>query len=196
MKYLNFGAWFIFVVTVLVIAGGSVHTLFDNIFPLFDISGNRAVAGGYSMEVFVAFVTFIMVLWRVIWALETTHNLTEAARLLRTRTAVLSVGVAGLVGMGFINRLFWWLKHMFTDQAFNSVGTYTGAANSVVVSILLCIVVYALHAEPEDTRPLTRELPLESRKKMIPQGTIVAGMIWLGGISAFVLGCVMYTPKF
>jgi hypothetical protein len=193
MKYLNFGSWFLFVVTALVLAGGSVHAIFGHAFPAFGISENRATAGGYSMEVVVSMITFVMVLWRVIWAVEITHSLRGAADLLRTRTAVLSMGIAGLVGMTLINRTFWWVKHMFTSEAYSHT-EYAGAANSTIVSILLCVVVFALHAEPEEGRPLSRELPLDERKSMVPRGTIVAGSIWFLGLVAFFLGCVMYSP--
>ncbi|WP_299198321.1 MULTISPECIES: hypothetical protein [Pseudomonadota] len=195
MKYLNFGVWFLFVVTVLVITGGSIHALFDNIAPAFNISGNRATAGGYSMEVLVSFITFIMVLWRVIWAVEVTHSLSSAAKLLRTRTAILSMGISGLVGMVCVNRFFWWTKHMFTSQAYN-YSEYSGAANSVIVSILMCIVVYALHADPEVEGSIENDLPVGKRQNLFPKGTIIAGSIWLAGVISFLAGSMLYSPRF
>lgn len=194
MKYLNFGSWFIFTVTALLVAGSSVHTFFNHLAPAIGLTGNRATAGGYTMEVVTSVIAFVMVLWRLIWAIETTHSIKGAAQLLKTRTAILSIGIAGLIGMGFTNRFFWWLQHMFTKDAFDYTDVYAGTSNSVIVSALMCIVVYALHAEPREPTPMDAELPIQ-KETFLPRGTIIAVSIWLVGIISFVIGCLLYPGR-
>jgi len=189
MRYLRFAAWILAALTMMTAIGSSIHNVFNWVLPIFNVDGNRATAGGYTMEVIVAVIAFIMVLWRLLWALEVVRSVSEALDVLKTRTAILSTGLAGLVGMGFINRFFWWQKHMFTGEAFNYVDSYTGAANSAIVTMFLCVIVYALHANPK--KPY-----IKGHLTKYPSGLPTGLLLWLVGWISFIFGMVIYTPQF
>ena len=186
MKFIRFFGWLVAAVTIMFLIGGSVHSLFANLMPCMNIDGNTATAAGYTMEVVLSAAAFVLIIYRLLWALEIVENFSEVTKVLATRTAILSLGVSGLVGMGFINRFFWWAKHMFTDTAFNyNPDVYAGAANSVITSLLMCVIVYALHASSE-AEP-------KERGHLLPQGLSVAVSLWLLGWVSFIGGAVMYT---
>lgn len=185
MRYIRFTAWILAALTMMVAVGSSIHSMFEYIFPLLHIDGNRAQAGGYTMEVVVSAVAFIMVLWRLLWALEVVDSIAEALNVLKTRTAVMSTALAGLIGMGFVNRFFWWNKHMFTNESFNSFDSYTGAANSAIISMILCVLVYSLHATGGNPVP-------ENRKHSLPPGLPTGLILWLIGWITFWLGMLIY----
>lgn len=188
MKFFRFTAWLFAAVSVMFMIGGSIHSLFDLIMPSLGISGNRATAAGYTMEVALSATAFVMIMWRLTWALEVVENISEAVKLLQTRTAILSLGLAGLIGMGFVNRSFWAYQHFFTDRAFDyNPVTYTGAANSVIISFLMCVIVYALHA--------SSEMEVKDRAHLMPQGLSVSVSLWLLGWISFIIGAVLYIPQ-
>lgn len=192
MRLLRFGGWIITFLTAMVIVGSGLHSAFTFMMPTLGVDGNHAQAGGYTMELIVGCITFTLVLWRLLWALETVNTLQEAWTLLKTRTAVLSVGLSGLVFMVASNRFYWWQKHMFTDEAFNSTGSYTGAANSALVSFVMCVLVYSLHARPDN---LDDQIQVY-HKTRFPLGLPTAVGIWASGWVAFVAGAALYVNQY
>jgi hypothetical protein len=95
------------------------------------------------------------------------------------------MSLGGLVGMIFVNRVYWWFQHMFTDKAFNQY-TYTSAANSVIVAFMLCALSYSLYATPNSN---------EDFDDHSPNGLMVAATLWGFGVVAFVVGTSMYSGR-
>lgn len=184
MKFIRFIGWLAAAISVMLVAGSLVHMMFSQFMPMLGIDGNRATAGGYSMEVFVSAFSFILVAWRILWALEVVKNADAFWKLIKTRAAILSFTLAAIIGMTLTNRMFWWVKHMFTDEAFDQV-IYTNAANSVIISFLLCVLVYAVNADPETER----------QKSGISSGLSIAVSLWGIGCIAFVVGLIMYPGR-
>lgn len=192
MRLVRFGSWITAILTFMIIIGAGIHSAFNFIMPTIGVDGNHAQAGGYTMELVVASIAFVSVLWRLLWALDAVETGTEAWKLLKTRPAVLAIGLAGLVFMVLTNRFFWWQKHMFTSQAFDSTGSYTGAANAVLVSFVLCVLVYAFHAKPDNIDETLRVY----RKTRFPLGLPTALTLWSAGWVGFAIGSIIYVSNF
>jgi uncharacterized protein YacL len=184
MRILRFVGWLGAATSFFLLLGGSIHLLFAQVFPPLGITGNRAVAGAYTMELVVSIFAFILVSWRILWALEMVNKPQDLLAVIKTRAALLSFGIAGMIGMGFINRSFWWVKHMMTDTAYNYV-KYTGAANSVLVSLLLCILVYAINADPA----------IEDQESGISSGLSISIALWGVGVITFMIGMSLYSIR-
>jgi uncharacterized protein YacL len=184
MKIFKFIGWLMTAISLMIVGGANIHMTFAQLFPLLDIDGNRATAGGYTMEIIVGAIAFVLVFWRILWALERVNTFNKLWPVIKTRAAILSFSLAGLIAMVFTNRLFWWMKHMFTADAYN-YSTYTGAANSLLMSFLMCVLVYATNADPE----------IEDKKSGISSGLSIAVSLWGIGILAFVLGLIIYPGR-
>jgi len=115
---------------------------------LLDVDYQLAVGGGYTMEVVASAFAFVMVLWRLGWAALSVKGSHEVWALMRTRPASFALFMGGLIAMGFANRFFWWLKHIFTEEAYVHT-EYNGAVNAVCVSLLLCGIVHFLNGKEE-----------------------------------------------
>lgn len=185
MKAVRLFTWSILVGMGLFIAWGGLHFSVGSLLGALDVEPNAATAGGYTMEVIVSLTVGLIVMSRLILALAETHSLSNAFRLLVSRTASLAIFLGALIAMGFANRIFWWVKHMFTNEAFHHPN-YVGAGNAIALSLILCGFIYAL--APEERRI--------DGPQSLPNGLPLALFVWTIGVLSFIAGVLLYQGPF
>ena len=185
MKTVRLLIWFILIGVGFVIGWGGLHFSLGSLLGALDVEPNAATAGGYTMEVLVSLTVGIIVASQLALALAETHSAVGAIRLLRSRTAILAMLLGALIAMDFTNRLFWWAKHMFTNETFRYTD-YAGAGNSIILSLILCGFIYALAPEKRRT----------ARPESLPNGLPLALSVWVFGIISFIVGTALYQGPF
>lgn len=182
MRNLAFIVWLLSLVVFFISADVILHFLFNNIILLENSSFNRIALAGYSMEAFVSLTSFLLVIWKLSWALGLPESPFIFIKLIRSKTVLLSIGLVGLIGIIFTNSYLSWYRLLFTNDDYEYLG-HNGAVNSVMVSSLLCIILYTLYCRVNDT---------EMRRLVCPYGMSIALSTWLAGWGAFVIGYINF----
>lgn len=179
-KYAGYFIWLGAVFVPMAVAAFGLPLVIEATFPLFDIGYNQATAGGYSMEVVVTLVALVVLLWRVVWALRLARTPHSLRLIVSHKASVIALSLSFFLFMSLKNRAFWWYKHMFTDQAYPYM-EYTGVSNAILTSLIMCVLVYAVHDQPSNKKA----------RKNTPLSLFALG----AGILAFVAGAAFYAVQ-
>jgi hypothetical protein len=141
--------WAVFFLLFFVLSRSAIELTIDQLMGTFGVSYQAGVAGAYSMEVTVTALSIAAVTWRLVWALDGSQTLEDIKQIVQTRSALFATSISFILMLGLTNRLFWWWKHFYTDEAYLHV-EWTGAANSVVLSKAMCWLIFAVFSPKRD----------------------------------------------
>lgn len=144
MKHLQNVWWFLGFASSYAIILLSTENILSTIMPWFGISPNQATAGAYSAEMVVLFSCAAALIIRVITAVTTATSIKRAIKIILSKTALASLAVVGTVTVQIQNRGQWWIKHMFTDEAYSHT-EYTATTSSLVYSLFLIALIFAVY---------------------------------------------------
>ena len=144
MKHLQNVWWFLGFAFSYAIILLSAESILSAVLPWLGISPNRATAGAYSAEMVVLFSCATALIIRVVTAVATATSAKRAIKIILSKTALASLAVVGMVTVQIQNRGQWWIKHMFTDEAY-SHSEYTATTSSLMYSMFLIALIFAVY---------------------------------------------------
>lgn len=185
MKHLQNIWWFLGFVFSYAIALAGTEQLLTWVMPNLGISPNRATAGAYTSEMAVLMCCGSALIARVVIAMNTAGDFSRAIKVLFSKTALASLAVVGMVAVQIQNRGQWWIKHMFTDEAYNHV-EYTATASSLLYGLSLIALVFAVYpTKPPGSKMILSDFGSDR----------LALIILILSLLGFVLGEVFYVGR-
>lgn len=146
------------------------------------ISPNHSVAGAYSMEVFCTMAAVALILWRVVAALKIAKTMGQMKDVLFSRAGIVSFSIAAIVTTIASNRLYWWYKHLFTEDRFDYT-SYTNSGISVFVSLVAAGLIAAIYT------PKSTDI---DKPDLHPQGIQIGSIVYGLGCLAYIAGLMVY----
>jgi hypothetical protein len=185
MRHFKSLGWVFAFILAYILTPKIVAAVFYTGLPVVNVSPNRATAGAYSFEVVTYLMCFLALIGKVAWALAATSSLQSAWRVIKSKTAIASLAIGMIVFVGGWNRAFWWLKHMYTNEAYNHV-EYTGAVNSTLIALAMISLVFAVFPRKK----------IGAKVGLSDFGSDRVSLIMLAiGLAAFIAGAWLYAGR-
>lgn len=185
MKRLQNIWWFLgFVFSYAIVLAGTEQFL-TWAMPNLGISPNRSTAGAYTSEMVALMCCSSALIARVVIAMNTAGDFNRAIKVLFSKTALASLAVVGMVAVQIQNRGLWWIKHMFTNEAYDHI-EYTATASSLLHGISMIALVFAVYP----TKPPGSKMALSDFGS-----DRLAAIILVLSLFGFVLGGIFYSGR-